>query len=218
MDITTKAVTVNTTAPVEDFPTILPMVASPVNFEFQTMKQYNQAIRAFCSKYKHMIMTSRFTTETIEENREFRKRNTNVGCVYSSPTPITSKLSEDMKLFVFEMNNSINRIEGIGLIQNKAIVNKYKVYEKWSYNRYTYMGKLRISRDELSEEEEEIMRVFDTLCFKGSTNMKRGKGITAFPIEILYKCSKHLDLVEFIRQMFNRRIKRSQCEKDIPAK
>jgi hypothetical protein len=54
----------------------------------------------------------------------------------------------------------------------------------------------------MTEEEEEIMKVFDTVCFKGASNMKRGQGITAFPIELLYRVSKTKDLVEFVRQMF----------------
>ena len=49
------------------------------------------------------------------------------------------------------------------------------------------------------------MKVFDRFCFTGAKNLKRGKGITAFPIEILYKCSKHMDLVEFVRNMFKKR-------------
>ena len=172
---------------------------------FQTSKEYKRNIREFMNNRKHMIVTSRFTTSTMAENEAFRKRNPKAGCVYCSPSPISSKLS-GMILFVLEMNNTTNRIDGIGMIQNKAVVNKYKVYDHGSYNRYTYIGKHRISREDVSEEEEEIMCVFDTLCFKGYTNMKRGKGINAFSPEILYKCIKHMDLVEYIRQMFKKRI------------
>jgi hypothetical protein len=181
------------------------MEEQPLSEVFQTSKEYKRNIREFMNNRKHMILTSRFTASTMAENEAFRKRNPKAGCVYCSPSPISSKLT-GMILFVLEMNNTTNRIDGIGMIQNKAIVNKYKVYEHGSYNRYTYIGKHRISREEVSEEEEEIMRVFDTLCFKGYTNMKRGKGITAFSTEILYKCIKHMDLVEYIRQMFKRRI------------
>jgi hypothetical protein len=172
---------------------------------FQTTKEYKRNIREFMNNRTHMIVTSRFTTSTMEENNAFRKRNPKAGCIYCSPFPITEKFT-DMVLFVLEMNNTTNRIDGIGMIRNKAVVNKYKVYEHGSYNRYTYIGKYRISREEVTEEEEQIMQVFDTLCFKGYTNMKRGKGITAFSAEILYKCVKHMDLVEYIRKMFNARM------------
>jgi hypothetical protein len=173
---------------------------------FETEKAYRKKLREFGAKYEtHMILTSRFTAETFAENEMFRKKNVKVGCIYCSPTPITSKLSEDKRLFVIEMNNSTNRIEGIGMIQNRPIVNKYKVYETSSYNRYTYIGRYRIAREDMTEPEEELAKVFDMVCFTGAKNLKRGRSITAFPMEVLYKCSKHIDLVDFIRKMFKNR-------------
>lgn len=173
---------------------------------FQTEKEYRRKLREFGEQYKtHMIVTSRFSTETFAENESFRKKNAKVGCIYCSSIPITQKLPDEKRLFVMEMNNSTNRIEGIGLIQNRPIVNKYRVYETFSYNRYTYIGRYRISRKDMTEAEDEIMKVFDIVCFTGAKNLKRGKGITAFPMEILYKCSKHMDLVDFVRQMFKTR-------------
>ena len=182
---------------------------------YQTAKEYRKKLREFEKQYDtHMIFTSRFTAETFAENESFRKKNDKVGCIYCSPVPITAKWGEDKRLLVMEMNNSLNRIEGIGVIQNKPILNKYKVYETFSYNRYTYIGRYRISREDMTPEEQEIMRVFDVVCFTGATNVKRGKGITAFPIEILYKCAKHMDLVDFVRNMFKRRF----ANRNVPDK
>jgi|LauGreDrversion4_2_1035121.scaffolds.fasta_scaffold256717_3 hypothetical protein len=169
---------------------------------FNTMKEYRKHIREYRAGLKQMLGTSRFSDATLSENAAFRSRNRSVGCVYCCPAPITRQIPQDMVVFVLEMNNTVNRIAGIGMIKNRAIVNKYKVYDNNSYNRHVYMGKMRISREEMTEEEDRMMRVFDTLCFKGAKNMKRGQGITLFPIETLYKCSKHIDLVEYIRQMF----------------
>lgn len=173
---------------------------------YQTMKEYRKKIQEYRNALEYMLVTTRFSTETLLENTAFRSRNTKVGCVYCCPAPITHKIPENKTLFVLEMNNSANKIAGIGMIKNRAICDKYKVHDHMSYNRFVYMGKYRISRETMTEEEEEIMRVFDTICFKGSGNMKRGHGITAFPIELLFKCSKTRDLVEFVRQMFARRI------------
>lgn len=117
-----------------------------------------------------------------------------------------------MVVFVLEMNNSTDRVAAIGMVKNRSIQNKYKVYENMSYNRHVYMGKMRIAREDVSPEEEEIMKVFDKLCFKGAKNMKRGQGITTFPVEVLYKCSKHLDLVEYVREMFKSRIQITQAK------
>ena len=169
---------------------------------FNTMKEYRKHIREYRQGLKQMVGTSRFSDATLTENAAFRSRNPSVGCVYCCPSPITLKIPKDMVVFVLEMNNTVNRIAGIGMIKNRAIVNKYRVYDNNSYNRHVYIGKMRISREEMTEEEDQMMRVFDALCFKGTKNMKRGQGITLFPVETLYKCAKHMDLVEYIRQMF----------------
>ena len=118
---------------------------------------------------------------------------------------MSRKIPEDMVVFVLEMNNTHNRIMGIGMVKNHAIVNKYKVYDNQAYNRNIYIGSMRIDRSEMTEEEETILSVLDVICFKGPRNLKRGQGITAFPIETLYKCVKHVDLVEFVRNMFRKR-------------
>ena len=104
------------------------------------------------------------------------------------------------------MNNDTNQIIGVGMVRNHPIVNKYTVYSNGNYNRYVFVGKTRIDRSEMDEEEERIMKVFDILCFTGNKHMKRGQGFRLFPIEMLYRCSKKLDLVQFICEMFKRRI------------
>lgn len=169
---------------------------------FQTEKEYRTKVNEYRKQLNYMVVTSRFSTDTLLENASFRQRNPKVGCVYCCPTPITEKIPQDMVLFVLEMNNTINKIVGIGMVKNRAICNKYKVYYNVSYNRFVYLGTKRISRENMTEEEEEIMQVFDVLCFKGASNMKRGQGITAFSIELLYRVSKTKDLVEFVKQMF----------------
>jgi hypothetical protein len=109
-------------------------------------------------------------------------------------------------MFVLEMNNDTNKIIGIGMVRNHPYVNKYSVYSEGNYNRYVYVGKTRIDRESMTEEEERIMTVFDILCFTGNKHMKRGQGLKSFPIDMLYRCSVKLDLVQFIREMFKRRL------------
>jgi hypothetical protein len=104
------------------------------------------------------------------------------------------------------MNNDTNKIAGIGLVRNHAFMHKYSVYSEKTYNRYIYYGKNHIARENMNEEEERIMKVFDILCFTGNKHMKRGQGIKSFPIETLYKCKRTLDLVGFISEMFKTRI------------
>ena len=64
----------------------------------------------------------------------------------------------------------------------------------------------QLEEEEMTEEEECIMRVFDVLCFTGTRHMKRLQGIKAFPVDMLYKCSKIMDLLDFIAKMFKERL------------
>ena len=103
------------------------------------------------------------------------------------------------------MNNDTNKIMGIGAIKNHPTMNKYHVYDYGNYNRYVYVGKNRIDRSEMTEQEELAMKIFDILCFKGNTHMKRAQGLKMFPIDMLYRMSRKKDLVDFITNMFKNR-------------
>jgi hypothetical protein len=105
------------------------------------------------------------------------------------------------------MNNEENRIMGIGLIKNEPNINSFQVYNDNNYNRYVFIGQHRIDRSEMDAQEEIIMKAFDILCFKGNKHMKRGQGLKCFPLEMLFKISHRIDLVEFISSMFKKRIK-----------
>jgi len=155
---------------------------------------------------KNYILTSRFNIHTMNENAIFRKNNQKIGCIYCSPVPISSEIPIDKILFILEMNNDTNKIIGIGMIRNHTTYNKYSVYDTDNYNRYIYVGKYRIDRSEMTSEEDTIMRVFDILCFTGNKHMKRGHGLKTFPTEMLYRCSKIMDLVDFINIMFKKRM------------
>lgn len=150
------------------------------------------------------LMTSRFSDETILQNRAYCAR-TGTKAVYCSPSRITQSIKENSALFILELNISKNRVEAIGLVKNRA---RYgiPVYSNGNYNRYVYVGQYRIERADMSPQEEEIMKFFDIICFHGKYHMKRGSGITRFPSYILNVCNKRFDLVEFIRGMFKRRI------------
>jgi hypothetical protein len=58
------------------------------------------------------------------------------------------------------------------------------------------------------------MKIFDILCFTGNRHMKRGQGLKSFPIDMLYRCSKRIDLVKFISEMFKTRLSKSQINQN----
>ena len=172
--------------------------------------RYKMQTKNYKRNLKNYILTSRFNNRTWDENTHFRKNNGKLGCIYCAPMPITSEIPIDSILFILEMNNDTNKIMGVGMIRNHPICNKYFVYENGNYNRYVYVGKHRIDRNEMSEDEDKIMRVFDILCFTGNKHMKRGHGLKTFPMDMLYRCSKIMDLVDFINGMFKKRITKKE--------
>jgi len=167
----------------------------------------NGDLQFYKSQMKNYLMTTRFNNMTWTENQMYRSRiGIERGCIYGTPEANTIQISEDAIIFVLEMNNETNSIIGIGMIRNHAIIRKHHIYSNDNYNRYAYLGRSRIDRSEMTEMEEKIMKAFDILCFTGPRHMKRLQGLKMFPIDILYKCRKVLDLMEFIRQMFKSRI------------
>lgn len=173
------------------------------------IKQYNRFVAEYASKLKYSLMVSRFNQHTWEQNVSFRNKNKNVKCLYGTPVLVSNSVLLDSVMFIMEMDIENNCILGIGLVKNHPICGKYVVYgDNMNVNRYLYMGKTRIDRGEMDEEENEMMRFFDTICFCGSKHMKRGNGLSRFPVEILYRCSKVCDLVQYIFGMFKKRAKK----------
>lgn len=163
---------------------------------------YSQKLKEFTRTQTKFILTSRFNNETAETNNSYRLKHPNIGCIYCSPTKIASHIPFDSKIIILEMNNDINRIIGIGLINNHPICKGYRVYGNGNYNRNVFTGQYRISRDDMNFEENEVMRAFDVFCFKGNSHLKRGSGLSSFPIEILFRCNSVLNLTDYLLVMF----------------
>jgi len=166
---------------------------------------YRKRLTEFRGEFRNHIMTSRFNTSTLEENARYRTAHSSIKCVYCSPDPVSMKIKPDSIMFILEMNNDTDKIAGIGLVRNHAVLGRHFVYENGNYNRYVYTGKYRIDRSEMTEEENRIMSLFDILCFTGNKHMKRGQGLKAFPTDMLYRMSPVLDLVKVIGKMFKDR-------------
>lgn len=173
---------------------------------------YRKQLCEYKKQMRNHIMTSRFNTSTWTENERYRINKMTDGCIYCSPDPIAHAVPMESIMFVLEMNNDTNKIMGIGMVRNRPIVSKLTVYSNGNYNRYVFVGKSRINRTEMSEDEERIMKVFDILCFSGNKHMKRGQGIKSFPTDMLFKMSVRLDMVSYIGEMFKKRIRQTRQE------
>jgi hypothetical protein len=137
---------------------------------------------------KAQLSTVRFNEETFNENINYRNRNPDIGCIYGCPLKIKDKIPSGSLVLVVEMNNTTNKIEGIGLIRNTLRLNKSKcVYECGNYNRYLYMGKYRLEREILMLYLPRIVEMFDDILFKGKSHLKRGQGITRITDKLLDK-------------------------------
>ena len=131
------------------------------------------------------ISTTRFTNETYNENKTWRERNNWKGCVYAVPIEIAITIPQLSKIFVLEMNNSINKIMGIGLIRNKVRYDlKYKIHRDNNYNRYIYRSYYRIEREKC---DPKYLLLLEKMVFKGKAHLKRGYGFTTIPIKWIIK-------------------------------
>ena len=155
---------------------------------------------------KHYIMTTRFNNKSHSEMLNYCGKIKGVKCIYGVPKEISAYVAKDSILFVFEMNNEENRIEGLGMVKNIAYPSRYGVYEDCNYNRFSYLGKARIDRCDMSEEEESIMKAMDIICFTGKFHQKRSHGITVFPLDLIEKFKEKLNMTEYVANMFKNRL------------
>ena len=84
------------------------------------------------------ITTTRFNTDTFHQNRQYVQKTGIKGCIYGTPMKIKDIIPMESSVYVIEMNNDINKIEGIGLINNRLILDKnYRIYKDMDYNSVT---------------------------------------------------------------------------------
>jgi len=124
-------------------------------------------------------LTTRFNEKTWQENSAYREKNKINGCIYGSATKMKFTIPLNEVVFIIEMNNSTNNIEGISLVRNVLHFDKYyKIYDAGTYNRYVYKSEYRIDRLLL---DPYLVEILDNICFKGKTHLKRGIGFTSIP-------------------------------------
>jgi hypothetical protein len=152
------------------------------------------------------IATSRFSNETWEQNCGYREKIQHKGCVYGAPLQISSKVPSQQLVFIVEMNNSTNKIEGVGLIRNIYQSDKYyKVYPNGNYNRYVYKSDYRLDRDVLERYNSQLVQTLEYILFKEKTHMKRGSGLTLIPEKLLkHKMCENKNISQDIKQIFQK--------------
>ena len=124
------------------------------------------------------LASTRFINATYEENLAYREKHNEVA-LYGTLIKIQCKYMLGAIMFVIEMNNEKNMIEGIGLIKNNQLYDKqYKIYKNNDYNRCIYRGYYWISREDILRFDYTIIDICDLILFKGKSHLKRQTGIT----------------------------------------
>jgi len=131
------------------------------------------------------IASTRFNEFTWDENLKYRLK-CRIPVMYGIDLKIRNKYPPGGWLFVIEMNNELNQIEGIGLIQNLLVHDKHKIYNNYTYNFYIYKGNHWFSRTQIGDIDEDIIKICDTILFKGKSHLKRQSGISILT-ETLFK-------------------------------
>ena len=135
-----------------------------------------------------MICITRFNDKTYSENYEWRKKNNFTGCIYNTSIKISNQIMLDSIIIVLEMNNSRNKIMGIGLINSKNSFEfkRYKIYSDNNYNRFTYSSKYHIDiyNEYLPIKLFKIISILESKLFYTYRHCKRGHGIQSLPLWI----------------------------------
>ena len=149
------------------------------------------------------VVTGRFNNATRDANYAYRK-NHDFKCMYCIPYELSSKILYNTPVFVIEMNNETNKIEGIGFIKNKPATNRYyKVHNDGNTNRYTYIGNYFLERKEVNDYNPLLVYILEEILFKGYTHSKRGSGLTTIPEKVLkLDVCEGMDIKKEIKRIF----------------
>ena len=124
------------------------------------------------------LACTRFNNTTYAENTNYRNKHNEIA-IYGTTLKIRNIYNVGTLIFIVEMNNEQNKIEGIGLIKNLLVCDKrYKIYDNDEYNRYIYRGKYWLSRSQINNVNEKIIEIFENILFKGKSHLKCRMGIT----------------------------------------
>ena len=149
----------------------------------------------------------------MKNNQKNNQENNNVnGCIYGTPVKIKTSILPDTTLLVIEMNNTKNKIEGIGIIKNNLMPENrkyYKIYSDNNYNRFIYKSNFRIDKNDFTANEKEVLTLLEHFLFKTPYHCKRGQGIQKIPLKIV-----NHEEPNFVRFLINMYVSRKLQEKN----
>lgn len=149
------------------------------------------------------LACTRFNNTTYTENINYRNKN-GEKAIYGSTLKIRDIYDLGVLIFVVEMNNEQNRIEGISLIKNMLVCDKrHNIYENAEYNRYIYRGNYWLSRSQINDFNGEITEIFENILFKGKSHLKCRIGITIITEKLFVHWNYDLQIVKnMVKNLF----------------
>ena len=156
------------------------------------------------------IYTTRYNSDTYLQNQRYKENMGFCGSLYSTTLELPKNTSLYKYLFVLDMNNTTNKIMGIGLIKNKlALDQSIKIYDNPLFNNYIYKSKYYVSLQDVEDQKIDIdekwltfiEEEFEYNLFYGKSNLKRGGSYTRFPFKKLKY--KHLHFLFILFMIVN---------------
>ena len=160
---------------------------------------------------KFDVISTRFTTDTYIQLYRYKEQNKlTYNSLYGVNYHMSHNIDKYTYLFILEMNNTINKIMGVGLISNVAIEKNHQIFHNELFNNYIYGSSYHIqlinpdticnyntrSLNKIDHRtiycdtiNEEFIEFFENIiiprCFYGKSHLKRGGGFTRFPMKYL---------------------------------
>ena len=115
----------------------------------------------------------------VDEVQRWKDMKKWEGCVYSVPKPIAKCIRKRKYIFVIEMNNNTNKIEGIGFIRNIDNLGRNTgIHHDMKYNLYNYNSSFHVGfKDMCKKDNGNYIEFLTRLLFYGRSHYKRGPGI-----------------------------------------
>jgi hypothetical protein len=167
-----------------------------------------------------LLFTTRFSQVTLNQTKRWAQK-AKKKCLYWVRHPIKvlkdkKKIRNTHDLMIIEMNNTVNQINGVGLISKNTQVKKKEERDNIAQEKdmapqtsfyydnpklrggALYLGEEWIGRDEMRADDLEFVAIMERLLFKGKGHCKRLTDITEFPQRFL----DHVDFVRLFARMF----------------
>jgi len=125
------------------------------------------------------IATTRFTSESLAQFEAYGIKTGQYW--YGMPKAAPMSIDLPRGALVIEMNNSENKIHGVGLILKEGCEKRKPIYSTWNWCRHTARRDAWMSAAETKEElGRECFALLERMLFKSRQNQKRWTGITGW--------------------------------------